>query len=154
MLKTVISDTSVLILLSKIKKIEILKDVYSTILTTPEIASEFGEKMPEWIIIKEVKDTKYQTFLETQVDLGEASALALAKELENSLIIIDDLKARKLARKLNIKFTGTLGVIHKAKQVGKIDKVKPILEKLLLTDFRISNRIIKELLILNNEYEK
>ena len=148
----VISDTSVLIILSKIGKIEILKDVYSTILTTPEIANEFGEKIPEWITITEVIDKKYQAFLETQVDLGEASAIALAKELKNPLILLDDLKARKLANQLKLKITGTLGIIHKAKQLGIIPDVKPIIEMLLATDFRISKNIIKELLILNNEF--
>ena len=72
--------------------------------------------MPEWIVIQPVKDTKYQKILETQVDRGEASALALASELENVLLILDDLKARKLAVKLQFKTTGTLGIIHKAKK--------------------------------------
>ncbi|MDF1550478.1 MAG: DUF3368 domain-containing protein, partial [Bacteroidales bacterium] len=84
-------------------------------------------------------------------DWGEASAIALAKEIENPLLLLDDLKARKLAGKLNLKFTGTLGVINKARQVGIIHKIKPLIDKLLLTDFRISENIINELLRLNNE---
>jgi len=52
---------------------------------------------------------------------------------------------------LNLKFTGTLGVIHKAKQIGLIDKVKPLIEKLQATDFRISENVLKELLKKNNE---
>ncbi len=70
-----------------------------------------------------VLDRKYVEFLETIVDRGEASALALAKEVELPLLIIDDLKARKLAAKLNLKYTGTIGVIHKAKQMGVIEKI-------------------------------
>lgn len=85
------------------------------------------------------------------VDWGEASAIALAKEIEFPLLLLDDLKARKLATKLNVKYTGTLGVIHRAKQIGIIEKVRPIIEKLLLTDFRISARIVNELLRKNNE---
>ena len=111
--KVVISDTSCLILLEKIGELELLNKVYSSIITTAQIAVEFGELLPDWIQIFEVKDTKYLEFLETQVDLGEASALALAKEIENSILLLDDLKARKLAGKLNLKFTGTLGVFHK-----------------------------------------
>jgi len=85
------------------------------------------------------------------VDPGEASVIALAKEFEDSLLLLDDLKARKLARRLNLKITGTLGVIHKAKQLGIIDSVKPLINKLLETDFRISEKIITEILKLNNE---
>jgi predicted nucleic acid-binding protein len=131
--------------------LEILQKVYENVITTPEVVQEFLEILPDWIIIKEVQDKKYQEFLETEVDYGEASAIALAKELDNPLLLLDDLKARKLALKLKLKFTGTLGVITKAKQIGVINAVKPLIESLLLTDFRISENVIDELLKFNNE---
>lgn len=149
--KIVIADTSCLILFHKIGELDILRKVYDSISTTPEIALEFVEELPDWIIIEYVKDKKYQNSLETQIDLGEASAIALAKEMESPLLLLDDLKARKLAAKLNLKFSGTLGVIHKAKQMGVIKKVKPILDLLLATNFRISENIIEELLKKNDE---
>jgi predicted nucleic acid-binding protein len=149
--KIVISDTSTLIILHKINELNILKHVYIELITTPEIAEEFGEKLPDWIIVQSVTDEKYQRFLETQVDRGEASAIALASEFEDVTLLLDDLKARKLAVKLKLKTTGALGVIHKAKQMSIIPKVKPLIDKLLLTNFRISNNIIDEILKLNNE---
>ncbi len=149
--KVVISDTSSLIIFQKICELELLKIVYDNLFTTPEIAEEFEDHLPEWIIIRSVKDRKYLEFLNTQVDLGEASAIALAKEMEDTLLLLDDLKARRLAKRLNIKFTGTLGVITKAKELGVIGNVKPIIDKLLKTDFRISEKIIKEILTINNE---
>lgn len=147
----VISDTSTLILFHRINEFELLQKVYNNLITTPEIAKEFNEKLPDWIQIQAVADKKYQEFLETQVDLGEASAIALAKEMDDVLLLLDDLKARKLASKLNLKFTGTLGVINKAKQLGIIDKIKPLIDRLLETDFRISEKIINEILRINNE---
>lgn len=147
----VISDTSSLILFDKIGELELLNKVYDSIVTTPQIVAEFGESLPDWILIIEVKDIKYQEFLETQVDWGEASAIALAKELTGSILLLDDLKARKLATKLNLKFTGSLGVFHKAKQSGFVDKIKPLIDKLLLTNFRISENIVTEILRINNE---
>ena len=149
--KIVISDTSCLILLHKIGELDLLRKVYDTVSTTPEVALEFIEELPEWIKIESAKDKKYQNFLETQIDKGEASAIALAAETESSLLLLDDLKARKLAKKLNLRFTGKLGVIHKAKQIGAIEKVKPLIEKLQATNFRISENIIKELLRRNEE---
>lgn len=149
--KMVISDTSCLILFHKIGELDILRKVYETVTTTPEVAEEFGYVLPDWIRIEDVKDKKYQEFLETQIDWGEASAVALAKEMEDPVLLLDDLKARKLAVKLNLKVTGTLGVIHKAKQIGVVENVKPIIEKLLATNFRISENIIEELLRKNNE---
>lgn len=149
--KIVISDTSTLILFHKIDEFNLLKKVYGELITTPEIAGEFGETLPDWIKIQPVTDKKYQSFLETQVDYGEASAIALAAEYDDVLLLLDDLKARKLAALLNFKITGTLGIIHKAKQMSIIDKVKPLIDKLLLTDFRIADNIIEEILKLNNE---
>ena len=77
--------------------------------------------------------------------------MALAKEIDNPLLLLDDLKARKLARKLDLKFTGTLGVINKAKQMGVIESVRPLIDKLLNTDFRISKSIVDEFLSINDE---
>jgi len=50
-----------------------------------------------------------------------------------------------------LKITGTFGIIHKAKQEGLIDKVKPLIEKVCETNFRVSEKIIDEILKLNNE---
>jgi predicted nucleic acid-binding protein len=151
MTKIVISDTSTLIIFRKINNFDLLAKVYGELITTPEIAKEFGENLPKWIIIQSVKDKKYQEFLETQVDLGEASAIALAKELDDVLLLLDDLKARKLATRLNLKYTGAIGIITKAKQLLIIETVKPLIDKLIATNFRISKKIIDEILKINNE---
>jgi predicted nucleic acid-binding protein len=149
--EVVISDTSTLIIFQNIDRLDILHKVYGFLFTTPEIAEEFGLPLPEWLKVKSVKDKKYQSFLETQVDRGEASAIALASEHEDALLILDDLKARKLAKELNFKITGTLGIIHKAKQLSVIEKVKPVVDDIQKTNFRISDKIVKELLKLNDE---
>ena len=149
--KIIISDTSTLILFHKIEEFDLLQKVYVELMTTPEIAGEFGEELPDWIKIQEVSDKKYQKFLETQVDYGEASAIALAAEFDDVLLLLDDLKARKLAIQLKFNVTGTLGIIHKAKQLSLIERVKPLIEKLLFTDFRIADNIVQEILKLNNE---
>jgi len=149
--KTVISDTSTLILFQKIDEFNLLQEVYGELITTPEIAKEFGDVLPYWIRIQSASDRKYQDLLCTLIDCGEASAIALASEFDDVLLLLDDLKARKLAIRLKFKVTGTLGVIHKAKQMGIIDKVKPLIDKLMETDFRIADNIIHEILNLNDE---
>ncbi len=149
--KIVVSDTSSLIVLEKIDQLDLLNKMYSEITITPEIVKEYQDKLPNWINVTPVKDKKYQKFLETQIDPGEASALALATELKDPLLLLDDLKARKLAKRLNFKFTGALGVISKAKRNGLISEVKPLIDRLLLTNFRISDKIINEILKINGE---
>ena len=140
----VIADTSCLIILSKVDELNLLKAIYSRIIITPEIASEFNQKIPNWIEIIETKDKKLQLLFEDSLDLGESTALTLAFEIDNSLLILDDLKARKIAAKLGIKVTGTIGIIVKAKLRGYIPSAKYILEKILNTDFRINAKIIEQ----------
>ncbi len=151
MLKTVIADTSCLIILHNIGELELLKHMYGNVYTTPEVAEEFSEELPKWILIEKVADEKYQEVLELQVDSGEASAIALALEKDESLLIIDDLKARKLAEKLHLKYTGTLGVIASAKQKGIIPAIKPIINKIQHTNFRIAEELVYKLLSMSNE---
>ena len=126
--KFVISDTSTLILFHKINHLDLLEKVYGKLITTPEIAKEFGEELPNWVKVQSVTDKKYQNFLKTQLGLGEASAIALANELDDTLLLLDDLKARKLAVRLNFRITGALGIIHKANQMAIILKVKPLID--------------------------
>jgi len=50
--KTIISDTSCLIILTNIGELDLLRKTYGSIVTTIEIAIEFGEPLPEWVIIE------------------------------------------------------------------------------------------------------
>jgi predicted nucleic acid-binding protein len=143
----VIADSSCLIILSKIDQLDLLRNNYSRIIITEEIAKEFDSELPAWIEIKGIKDKKLQLLFEEVLDLGEATALTLAFETEDCTVILDDLKARKIAAKLNLKVTATIGVIVKAKQQGTIYSVKPLFEKILATDFRISDKVIKEAIL-------
>ena len=139
--KTIISDTSCFIILTNIDELELLHKVYGQIITTPDIAIEYGDTLPEWVQIISVTDKYKQQLLEMQIDKGESSALALALEIPGSTVILDDYKARKIAEILGITFTGTIGVIIKAKLKGIIPSIKPILEKIKQTDFYLSAEI-------------
>src|ERR1700744_2490310 len=112
----VVSDASCLILLQKIIAFEVLNLLFDHIITTPQVQSEYGDELPDWIIIKEVKDVALMETLNESVDIGEASAIALTIETPRSMILIDDLKGRKLAKKLGLNFMGVLGLLLKAKE--------------------------------------
>lgn len=139
--KTIISDTSCFIILSKIGELDLLRKTYGKITTTIEIATEFGEPLPEWVEIVSVTDKYRQILLELQIDKGESSAIALAIETPDCTLILDDYKARKIAERLGLNFTGTIGVIIKAKLTGVIPSIKPILERIKQSDFRLTSDI-------------
>jgi predicted nucleic acid-binding protein len=88
MRKIIISDTSCFIVLSKINELDLLYKLYGNIITTPQIAGEFGESLPDWVEIVHVSDESKIKLLETQIDRGEASAIALAIEKKESLLIL------------------------------------------------------------------
>ena len=149
--KTIISDTSCFIILSNIGELDLLHKVYGQIITTIEIATEFGEQLPDWVSIHPVADKYRQQLLEMQIDKGESSAIALALETPDCTILLDDFKARKIANQLGLQITGTIGVIVRAKLKGIITSIKPILQKIKETDFRFSMEI--ELLALKEADE-
>ncbi len=151
MQRAIISDTSCLILLEKIGELELLQKLFGTIITTGEVANEYGNLLPEWVLLKEPLNKNYQAIIEASVDKGEASAIALALEFEDCLLIIDDLKGRKFATEIGLKITGTLGIIIEAKLAGHITSIKPILAKIKSTNFRLSDTIEKMLLSKSGE---
>lgn len=143
----VITDTSCFILLDKIGAFTLLKELYQNVITTPEIAKEFGEALPTWVIVQPVLNRTLLNSYAEKVDLGEASAIALSFEIPSALLIIDDLKGRKLAEQLHLNHTGTLGVLMLAKQQGIIPALKPYFEKIKTTNFRIARSLLDNILV-------
>ena len=127
-------------------ELDLLHRTFGEIITTKEVVQEFGEELPSWVIVKSATDKYRQRILEDQVDRGEASAIALALEFPESIIILDDYRARKVAENLGLAITGTIGVIIIAKKRGIIGSIKPYLEKLRLMNFRLSEEIEKQAL--------
>ena len=85
------------------------------------------------------------------LDPGEASAVELALELKDCLLIIDESKGRKIAQKLGVKVTGNLGVTLTGKQKGLIASVMPLIKKINSTNFRLSEDLISKILDIANE---
>jgi len=151
MLNLIIADTSCLILLQKIKSLNLLEKLYGKMTITPIIAEEFGLPLPDWVDIIVPTDIVYQEILEATLDIGEASALALALEHKGSLVIIDDLKGRKFAQSLGLRITGSLGILIAGKKAGHINAIKPVLEEIKTSDFRLSPDLEKTILQLAKE---
>lgn len=142
----IISDTSCLIILSKIDELGLLKKLGKRIYVTPIIHKEFGKSLPDWVEISLPNNTHYQQILEMELDKGEASAIALSLDMDNPILILDELKGRKIADRLNLRYSGTFGLILKAKQIGLIKSVKPILNKIRSTNFRFSEKLFETII--------
>jgi predicted nucleic acid-binding protein len=82
-----------------------LHTLFDTITITSIIANEFGKELPDFIRIEDPKDKNAQKILEGFLDPGESSAIALALESDDCLLIIDESKGRREANQLKKKVT-------------------------------------------------
>ncbi len=140
----IIADTSCLILLTKVNELNVLKAVFDKVFITAKIAEEFKQELPKWIKVVDIPFEEYKNIAEI-IDEGEASAISMSLNMPNSLLILDDIRARKYANSLGINIIGTLGVIVKAQKEGKIDSAMVVIEKMQKTNFRVSDKLIEQI---------
>ena len=85
--------------------------------------------------------------LETLLDPGEAEAIALTVEHAPSLLLIDERDGRQVARTLKVPITGTLGVLLRAKALGFVPAIKPLLTELVEQHhFRLHPNLLRQVL--------
>ncbi len=150
-----ISNSSVIIALARICRLDLLEELFGEILVPKAVWKEIivegkpgSEKIMEssFIRVEKVRNMRPVALLEEFIDSGEAEAIVLALERNADLLLVDDRDARNLAKKLGLQVMGTLGVIALAKYKGSIPKAKTIVDKLMESGFWISRRILEEFL--------
>ncbi|NEP44022.1 MAG: DUF3368 domain-containing protein [Okeania sp. SIO2H7] len=140
-----VTNSTCLIGLERRSQTELLPQVFTTVFAPPMVVTEIRSYLG-WLRVQPVQNTAIIANLKTQMDPGEAETIALALELENVTLILDDKKARRVALEKGLRVTGTLGILLRAKSLGVINEIKPLLDELLQADFRLSDRLIKEAL--------
>ncbi len=152
MIGNAIIDSACLISLDRIDKLDLPPKVFHQIFITPAVRTEFGKSV-EYAQVIPVKNEGVIYALRTQIDAGEAEAIALAMEKPEAYLTLDDKKARRIARQIGLNVLGTIGVLLKAKSLGKIQKIKPILDQLNAVGFRIGASLYTNALRLSGEQE-
>lgn len=153
--KIVIADASTLIGLLRIGQLSLLEQLFKKIIIPRGVYNEVAVDRKEgsdvfkrstYFIVKNVEDRVGTDFLMPSFGKGEAEVLALAKEKKADLILLDEKRARKTARRAGFKVMGILGILVMSKNKGFIPLVKPFIEKLNRRGFRISEKVIKRIL--------
>lgn len=140
----VILDTSCLIVLSKINQINIIGKLFKDVVIPEAVADEFGEDLPDFIKIKKVKSKNLKKMASAFLDKGESEVIAFALESSADGIVIDEKKGRKVAKELNIKVIGTIGLILLAYKKEIIKDPGVILKKMSQAGFYIPEKILNE----------
>lgn len=81
-------------------------------------------------IVHRSKPVAIHPLLATQIDLGEAAVIQTALDEAHDAVILDDLKARRIALTLQLQVTGTLGMLLQAKQTGLLSSIKAAIQTL------------------------
>ena len=153
----IVSDSTILIGLAKVDRLDLLREAFYEIYVPEEVFKEVTDRgidkpgaqdirKSAWIKVRTVKDRTQVNLLMASLDKGEAEVLALSKEMEAELVLLDEEKARKSAVIAGFNVVGLLGILVLAKKLELLDEIKPLIEELGRKKFRIIDVIIAEAL--------
>lgn len=139
-MRKIIVNSTPLIALAKVNKLEILKGMYEHIIIPGAVYREVTEKddvaaqrieaAREWIEVRKVDSNLDRRMYKAKLHDGEVEVMLLAQEIGADAVVIDDGAARKTAEYLGLPLTGTLGVMIKAKQRGLLEAVMPVVQQM------------------------
>jgi uncharacterized protein len=152
----IIADSSPLISLAIIEQLELLPQLYQRVLLPPAVWDEVtvqGVGLPGANAVSKITWIEIQTPeanllepLSILVDRGEAEAIALAQSIPDSIVLLDDAQARRVAERLGIRRIGTLGILRRAKKAGLVMAFKPYIEELCAQGIYIRQNLINAVL--------
>lgn len=155
----VVSDASPLIALSAIGQLDLLSVLYSEVAIPPAVWQEVvveGHGLPgaaevstsPWIRVIAVQDAEAVEELLGPLNIGEAEAIVLALQIHADLLLVDEDRARTIARQFKLNVVGTIGVLIEAKRKGLLQQIRPSLDALRsVGGFWISDALYREVLL-------
>ena len=155
MTRPVVADTGPLIALARVERLELLPRLYERLIVPPAVHAELaldsdrsGARVLScafdagWLTVGSVMDSGLVRELARLLGPGEVEAIALAEQEDVSFLLVDDARARRVARSREIPVVGVAGVILAAKFRGEVTAVRPILNALTNSGYRLSPRLI------------
>ncbi|MCP4701211.1 MAG: DUF3368 domain-containing protein [Gammaproteobacteria bacterium] len=152
-----VSNSTPLIHLAKIGKLELLRDFFGTVLIPQAVFDEcvtegrgYEDAMllakARWLTVKPTSNANLVKLLNADLDRGEAEAIVLALEQQADLLLLDDGDARDKAGLYGIRHTGTIGILLRAKKSGKLNSLRNPLDTLQATGFWLNPSLRRQLL--------
>ena len=151
----IVSNTTPIISLLKLNRLDLLQKLYSQIYIPTAVYKEIEAGKTkgyykdlfkiDWINIYKIQDEQAVKYF-LDLDAGEAEAIVLDTEMNADLIILDEKIGRFHAKHADLKVTGTLGILIKAKTAGFIKELQPLLNELTDKEVWISEKLKREIL--------
>lgn len=157
----VVSDTTPILSLLKAGRLELLKNLYQTVVIPEAVYNEltgntdYQNEREEierctFLVVEKVynKDSVSTLRNVTGLDYGESEALILYEEKKADLLLIDEHKGRSVAKKMSVEYVGTMGVLMLAfdKGIMSSEEVRETLDILLTCDIRLSRKLCNKVL--------
>ncbi|MBI1176842.1 DUF3368 domain-containing protein [bacterium] len=153
----VVSDTSAITALIQIERTELLLRLFDGIIIPAAVEKELRRThttLPDFIRVVPVIDPSLPLRFADELDVGESEAIALMLEGRGDLLLMDERKGRRVAKRECLKVVGLLGVLVAAKSAGLLNSLRPVIEELERTvGFRIGKELRDRLLREDNKEE-
>jgi uncharacterized protein len=158
-----VCDTSPIQYLHQLELLHILPSLAKQVFVPSAVAEEIkighslGVNLPkleklDWVIVRRPASVLALPLI-TNLGPGETEVLMLGLEMRGAVVVLDDGPARELAEVLDLRLTGTLGLLLDAKKAGLVAAVRPLLETLQSLRFRLASRTFSAVLRLAGEEE-
>lgn len=158
----VVSNTTPISNLIRIGQLPLLSRIFGAVLIPAQVADELDNGrhvLGDWrradgssaLETVHPLDGPFLRQLQSQLDEGEAAAIALAVERKAPLLLLDELEGRRVAEYHGIRIVGTLGILLEAKRAGHVSAVGPLVESLEQANFHMSAALKARVLKLAGE---
>lgn len=152
----IVADSGPLISLSRIRRLDLLRELYGEILVPPAVWHEVTVtnalapgadivRTADWIRVRR-PNRNTVGFVPGGLGAGEREAFALTQEIAEAWLLIDDGAGRRAARALGLQIIGTVGILREAKTAGLIIQLRPILAELQQAGFFLNAALGEEVL--------
>ena len=150
----IICNSGPLIALGILARLDILKSLFDEVLVPEAVQKEIEQggiklsgledfRRADWIRILPLKE-KRDELLESLLDIGEAAVISLAREQKASLVLIDERKARKVARDIyDLQPIGTARILVEAKKKNLLPDIASQFQKLRQEGYWIHEGIVQ-----------
>ncbi len=158
----VVADAGPLIAFGHLNGFDLFPEVLGRVLVPEQVIQECLQKPDrpdavciqlavekEWLTVEQC-DSHFLDSLPPSLGEGESAAITLAIK-QHCPVLMDDKLARQAAKFVGLSIVGTVGVLLKAKQIGRLEHVAPALELLRSKDYYLSPLLIEKVLLLAGE---
>ena len=150
----VISNATPIISLCSVGYEFVLKELFHNIFIPKAVDMELrsldkpGSRFSDlkWVEVVSVQNEEVIVFLRKDIDKGEAETIALAKQMNANVVIIDENAGYQIAKHFGLPVVRTLSILKVAKDKKIISKIRPIAEQMVKRGRWYSKNVIDKFL--------